>query len=81
MIWHPARRVRKDGQPYAPNHWHHHLMVAYSAAAWHHWQAMEEATYLYETEVREYLEQHPRPQLKAMMVELARGWADRGAVA
>lgn len=80
-MWHPTRRTRKDGAPWRENAWHTYLMTAYSAAAWDHWQRLEAATFLYGTEVAEWCEQHPRPQLKRFMSELGREWSDRGAVA
>lgn len=70
--WARRRRIRKDGQPYRPNHWHALLMDTYTAAAW-----QCEATALgYETEEREFALEHPRPTLKDFMVSLAGEWTE-----
>lgn len=73
MSW----RRRKDGTPYRRNAWHDHLMDIYSCAAHAWWLLMEDTTSLYATEVREFREHTPPPQLKDFMVDLSQTWGGR----
>lgn len=66
-----ARRVRKDGEPYAPNPWHQLLMDCYDAAAHAWWLEAERVTMLYPTELAEHRETNPRPQLRDYMINLS----------
>ena len=72
--WSRRRRLRKDGQPYQENHWHSFLMQTYSDAAVLWWGQCEEQTSLYDTDVAEFKDRWPMPQLKDFMVRLSREW-------
>lgn len=76
-----SRRIRKDGQPYARNYWHEHLMEHYSCAAHAWWLRCEATTSLYPTEVAEFKRDNPHPLLRDFMIHLAAagGWRRREA--
>jgi len=69
-------RLRLDGQPYARNYWHEHLMDNYGSAAHAWWRHCEASTSLYPTEVIDYKADHPHPLLRDFMIQLSRsgGW-------
>lgn len=68
-------RRDKRGRRIGRNAWRDHITDAWSSADHAWWLALEAETYLYDTEIREYRETHPRPNLGDFMTALAPGWA------
>lgn len=74
-----AERRDRLGRRIGRNAWRDFICDAWSSADHAWWLACENVAYGYATEIREYAEAHPRPQLKDFMVQLAPGWgAGRG---
>jgi hypothetical protein len=68
--------VRRDkrGRRIGRNLWREHVWSAWHAADHAWWLACENTCYGYATEIDEYRQQHPRPNLGDFMRELALSW-------
>lgn len=69
--------MRRDklGRRIGANAWRDWITDCWRSADHAWWLQMEDATSLYETEVREWRAQHPRPNLRDFMVSCSHGWS------
>lgn len=64
----PQGRRDKNGRRVGYNWWREFNVEAFRCADHAWWLAREEICYGYETEEREFLETHPRPTLKQLLI-------------
>lgn len=69
-----ARSTNKPSRPRKRHVWRETITEAFYCADHAWWLLREEVALGYPTEMREFAERHPRPQLKWFMIHLSHGW-------
>jgi hypothetical protein len=71
---HGSTTSAKPRRPRKRHVWRETICEAFYCADHAWWLLREEVALGYATEMREFAEQHPRPQLKWFMIHLSHGW-------